>query len=79
MRFLDLIKEHNGIRFPADCLGELSSFFISYISGRCSDQTGHGIFLHVLAHIDTNHVILIIKQRCRQSFGKLCLADAGRS
>ena len=79
MRFFHLIKQYDRVRFSSDCLGELSALFIAYISRRRSDQTGHGIFLHVLTHIETYHVALIIKQARRQCFGKLRFSDTGRS
>ena len=61
------------------CLGQLTALVISDISWRRSDQTGNGMFLHVFTHIDTNHVVLIVKQCLRQRFCKLCLADTGRT
>ena len=79
MCLFHLIKEDNRIRFSPDCLCELSAFVISDISRRCSDQSGHGIFLHILTHINTNHVLFIVKQAFRQCLGKLRLSDSGRS
>ena len=37
------------------------------------------MFLHVLTHINTHHIGLIIKQALSQSFGKLRLTNTGRS
>ena len=34
MRFLDFIKQYNGIRMPAYLFGKLSTFIISDVSGR---------------------------------------------
>ena len=79
MCFLDLIKQYNRIWFSSYCLGQLSAFLITYISWRSSDQTGHRIFLHVLTHIDTHHILLIIKHARCQCFCKLRLTDTGRS
>ena len=79
MCFLDLIKKYNRIRFSSDCLCQLSTFIVSDISRRSSDQSGHGIFLHVLTHIDTNHVVLIIKQALGKCLCKLCLTYTCRS
>ena len=62
MCFFHLIKEDYGIRFPADCLRQLTTFIIAYISRRCSNQTGNGIFLHILAHIETDHIGFIIEK-----------------
>ena len=79
MCFLDLIKKYNGIRFSSDSFCQLSTFIVSNISRRSSDQSGHGIFLHVLTHIDTNHVVLIIKQALGKCLCKLCLTYTCRS
>ena len=79
MRFLDLIEQNNRIWFSAHCLGQLAALLVAYISRRRSDQTGDGVFLHVFTHIDSNHVVLIIKQLFRQRFRKLCFTDTGRS
>ena len=37
------------------------------------------MLLHILTHIDTDHIILIVKQGLGQRFRKLGLADTGRS
>ena len=74
-----LIKQYNRIRPSSDCLGKLTAFIVSDISRRRSDQTGHGIFLHVLTHIDTHHIVLIIKQILGKCFCKLCLTYTCRS
>ena len=79
MGFLDLIKQDNGIWFPAHCFGELTAFLIADISWRCSDETGDGIFLHIFTHIDTHHVVFVIKQAFGKGFGKLCLSNPGRT
>jgi len=76
---LDLIEKNNTVRFSSNSLCQLTAFLISDISWRRSDQTGHGIFLHVLTHIDTYHILLIIKQCGSQSFGKLCFTNTGWS
>ena len=79
MRFLDLIEQNNRIRFSAHCLGKLTALLVAYVSRRRSDQTGDGVFFHVFTHIDSNHVVLIVKQLFCQRFCKLCFTDTGRS
>ena len=79
MCLLYLIEQDNGVRFSAHCLCQLTAFIVSDISWRRSDQTGHRMLLHVLTHIDTDHVVLIIEQALCQSLGKLCLTNTGRS
>ena len=78
MGFLNLVKEHDAVGLPADCFRQLAPFLIAHISGRRPDQPGYGIFLHILAHINPHHIILVIKQRCRQGFGQFRLTHAGR-
>ena len=79
MGLLHLVKEHDRIRLPADRFRQLSAFIISHISRRRSDQPGYRIFLHILAHIDTDHVALIIKQILSKRFCKLRLPHARRT
>ena len=79
MSLLNLIKEDYGIRFSSYSFCKLSSFLISYISRRRSDQSGHRIFLHILTHINTDHILFIIKQGGSQGLGQFCLTYAGRS
>ena len=79
MCLLDLIEQYHAVRFSPDSFGQLTTFLISYISGRRSDQTRDRILLHVLTHIDTYHIILIVEQCCRQTLGQFRLTDTGRS
>ena len=76
---LHLIKQHHAVRFPADRLGQLAALVVAYISWRRANQPGHGMFLHVLTHIDTHHIALIVKQAFRQRLGQLRLTDSGRT
>ena len=73
MCLLDLIEQYHAVRFSPDSFGQLTTFLISYISGRRSDQTRDRILLHVLTHIDTYHIILIVEQCCRQTLGQFRL------
>ena len=61
MGLFHFIKQYNGIRFAAHCLGKLSALLVSYVSWRRSDQSGHGMLLHVFTHIDTHHILFIIE------------------
>src|SRR5690606_26786856 len=55
--FFDFVEQDHAVRFAADSLGQLATFFIAYISRRCTDQAAYSEFLHVLTHIDTNQRI----------------------
>ncbi len=74
-----LIKKNNRVWFSSDGFGKLTALFISYISWRRSNQTRYGIFLHILTHINTNHVLFIIKQACGKCLCKFCLTYTSRS
>ena len=77
MRLFNLVEQYNRIGFAAYRLGQLTALIVSDISGRRSDKTGDGVFLHVFGHIDTNHVVLVVKQAVCKSLCKLRLADTG--
>ena len=79
MGFLNLIEQYNRVGMSPDCFCQLATLLISYISGRRSDQTGYGVFLHILTHIDTHHILFIIEQAGCQCLCKLCLTNTGRS
>ena len=72
----DLIKQHDAVRMAAHGLGQLAALLIADISRRRTDQARDAEFLHVLGHVDTDHVLLIVKQSLGQRFGKFGLADA---
>ena len=74
-----LIKKNNRVWFSSDGFGKLTALFISYVSWRRSNQTRYGIFLHILTHINTNHVLFVIKQACGKCFRKFCLTYTSRS
>ena len=78
MGLLDLIEQHHGVGLPSHRLGELSAFLIAHISGRRSDQSGNGVFLHVFAHVDPHHVLLIVEQGSCKRLRQLRFSHAGR-
>ena len=79
MCLFNLVEKYNGVRFSSYLFGKLTALVIADISGRCANQTRYAEFLHVFAHVDTHHVLLVIKQRLRKGFCQLGLADAGRA
>ena len=72
----DLIKQHDAVRMAAHGLGQLAALLIADISRRRTDQTRDAELLHILGHVDTDHVLLIVKQSLGQRLGKFGLADA---
>ena len=76
---LDLIEEDYGVRLAANSLSQLTALLITNISRRRSDKTAHGVFLHVLGHVDTDNVLFIVKQCLCQSLCKLGLTNTCRT
>ena len=76
MRLFHLVQKDHAVGLAAHGLGELSAFLIAHISRRCADQAADGELLHVLAHVDADHVLLVVKQALRQRLGQLRLAYA---
>ena len=77
MGLFHLIKEDNGVGFPPHRFSELAAFLIAHISGRSPDEPGHGEFLHILAHVDANQVLLAVEQGLSQGLGQFGLTNAG--
>ena len=62
MCLFHFIKKYNRIGLSSYSLCQLTTLLVSYISGRCSDQSGHAELLHVLTHVDSDYIIFIIKK-----------------
>ena len=73
---LDLVEEHDRVGLPADRFRQLAALLIAHISGRRSDQAGDRVLLHVFAHVDADHVLLVVEQCLGQRLRQLRLADA---
>lgn len=43
MRLLDFVQLHNGVRMPANFLGQLATLFVANETQGRSDQTRHGV------------------------------------
>ena len=76
MGLLHLIEQHHTVRTAADGLGQLAALLVAHISRRRADQAADAEFLHVFRHIDTDHVLFIVKQVLCQGLGKLGFAHA---
>ena len=79
MGFLDLIEQDNRVGFPTDCFCQLTSFIVSHVSRRCTDESGGTELLLVLGHIDTRDHIFVIEQVVCQGLCQLGLTDTGRT
>ena len=52
---------------------------VADVARRRADQPGDGVLLHVLAHVDAHHRLLVVEQELGQRPGQLGLAHAGRA
>ena len=78
MGLLHFIEKQHRIGPATHGLRELPPFLVTDVARRSTDQPGHGVPLHELAHVEANQRLLFIKQRPRQRLRQLGLADAGR-
>jgi len=47
MSFFDFVEQNYGIRLTSNGFGLLPAFFITHISGRHSEKSRYGVFLHL--------------------------------
>ena len=58
---LHLVEQHHRIRTATHGFGKLATLFVADVARRGSDQAGHGGLLHVFAHVDAHHGLLVIE------------------
>ena len=59
MGFFDFVEEHHGVGTATHRFGELAALFVSDITGRRTDETAAGEFLHVLGHVDLDERVIL--------------------
>ena len=79
MRFLDLVEQEDRVGTAAHCLGELAALLEPDVAGRGADEPRDGVLLHVLAHVETDHRLLVIEEELGERFRQERLADSGRT
>src|ERR1700736_2185632 len=79
MDLLDFVKQHDTVWFAAHPLAELAPLFVPDIGGRCADQPGNGVLLHVLAHVESNHRVFVIEQKLGQRATQFGLPHSSRT
>src|SRR5215469_3160773 len=79
VRLLDLVEEDDREGLAPHSFGELPALLESNVAWRCTEEAADGVPLLVLAHVDSNYVVLGIEQCGRERLGKLRLADARRT
>ena len=78
VRLFDLVQEDDAIGAATHCFGQLAALVVSDVTGGRPDETSDGELLHVLAHVDTDHRLLVVEQVLGNRARQLGLADAGR-
>ena len=79
VRLLDLVEQDDRVGPAAHRLGELAALVVADVAGRRADQARHRVLLHVLGHVDADHVRLVVEQEVGERARQLGLADAGRA
>ena len=74
--FFHLVEQHHLIGPPPHRLGQGTAFIIADVSGRCANQAGHGVLLHIFRHVNAGHGDFIIEQEFRQGLAQFSLAYA---
>src|SRR4051794_31163818 len=77
VRFFDFIKEDDTVRSSPNSLAQLPALLITDIPGRSANQPRDGVLLHIFAHVDANHRVLIIEQKFRQRPRKFSFTNPG--
>ena len=61
MSLLDFVEQDDGVGLAPHLLGQLSALLVADVSRRRTDETRDCEFLHILAHIDADHVGLALE------------------
>src|SRR5207237_4502888 len=65
------------MRVAPDRFGKLPGFLVTDVTWRCTNQSRNCVFLHVFAHVDANHRILVVEQKLRQRTRQFSFSDTG--
>src|ERR1017187_4338783 len=76
VRLLDFVEEENRIGPAALLLGELAALVVTDVSGRRADHAGHGVLLHVLAHVGADRGFVVVEEVLGEGTDELGLTDA---
>ena len=77
--FLHFVEQNHRVRLATHLFGELATFFVPDVTGRRADQTRHGVLLHVLGHVQVDHVLGVTEHEFREGLGEQGLTHTGRS
>ena len=56
-----IIGEMGEVKNKLERFGKLATLFVADVARRSADQAGHGGLLHVFAHVDAHHGLLVIE------------------
>ena len=79
MSLLHLVEQDHGEGLAADLLGQLAALIVANIAGRRTEQTGDGVLLLVLGHVQGDERILIAEQELGKRLSELGLTHTGRA
>src|SRR6516164_9511594 len=79
MGFLDFVKKDDGIQMASHLLGELAAFFVANVAWRRANQPRYAVLLHVLAHVDADHQLLVVEEKFRQGTREFRFSHTGGS
>ena len=77
MGLLNLVEQHDGVWAAPHSFGQIATFLVADITGRCANQPRHRVFLHELRHVDSHEGVLGVEHETGQCLAKFGLADAG--
>mmetsp|Transcript_12116 Transcript_12116/g.26900 ORF Transcript_12116/g.26900 Transcript_12116/m.26900 type:complete len:218 (+) Transcript_12116:803-1456(+) len=79
MRLLYLVEEDQGVWPPANGLGQGASVAVANVARGGPDELGHGVLLHVLAHVHPDHRLLGAEELAGESLAELGLPHTRRT
>ncbi len=79
VRLLDLVQEDEAVGLAAHGVGELAAVVVADVAGRRADETGDGVPLHELGHVELDHGVFAAEHELGQDAGQVGLADACRA
>src|SRR5260370_34002657 len=77
VRFFYFVEENDRIRPAPDRFTQLAAFLVTDVTRRRTDQSRDGVFLHVFAHVDPDHGVLVVEQKFRERARKLGFTNTG--
>src|SRR6202044_2993673 len=79
VRLLDFIQQHHRVRRALHPFCELTTFLVTHIARRRTDELGDRVLLHELRHIEADQSLLAAEEELGQSARHLRLAHTSRS